>query len=121
MKPRPGDTGREVEQQAETWLVRQGLRPETRNYRTRLGEIDLVMWHGSSLVFIEVRFRQNLRYGHGYDTVDARKQARLLRAASQYLQSRQLSDRVPCRFDVVSVTRADGRLEYQWVQDAFGA
>lgn len=120
--PRPGDTGRAIEQQAEAWLQRQGLKAAQQNYRTRLGEIDLIMWHGSQLVFVEVRYRRDTRFGHGYDTVDARKQAKLLRAAAQYLQESGLGERVPCRFDVVSATQStSGGVDFQWIRNAFGA
>ncbi len=120
--PLPGDTGRAIEQQAEAWLQRQGLKAVQQNYRTRLGEIDLIMWEGRHLVFVEVRYRRNTRFGHGYDTVDARKQAKLLRAADQYLQQNRLAEQVACRFDVVSATHDEnGALRFDWIKNAFGA
>lgn len=89
-----------------------------RNYRTRAGEIDLVMAHEGETVFVEVRYRTRTDFGDGASTVDYNKQKRLVRAARHYLLRRD-SDDVPCRFDVVSVTRTHYRLRFEWIRSAF--
>src|SRR3954470_9256191 len=66
------ELGRSAERAAERYLERRGLRLIARNYRTRLGEIDLVMSHADELVFVEVRFRSSDSFGTGSDTVDAK-------------------------------------------------
>jgi putative endonuclease len=79
-----------------------------RQYRTRLGEIDLIARDGEWLVFIEVKCRRGTDKGHPLEAVDARKQRRLVRLAEAYLaeprmrsRSAQASPRI--RFDVVAV------------------
>lgn len=105
---------------AEAWLVRHGLRALQRNFRCRLGEIDLVMRDADTLVFVEVRCRRDCGYGTALESVTAGKQARLLRAAAVYLQ--QHGDSLPCRFDVVGISPGpDGHPVYEWVRDAFRA
>ncbi|WP_151447926.1 YraN family protein [Lacisediminimonas profundi] len=97
----PGARGREAEDRALRYLVQQGLRLVTRNFRCRGGEIDLIMQHGSELVFVEVRSRASASYGGAAGSITARKQARLVLAAQLFLQRyRHLP---PCRFDVIAI------------------
>jgi putative endonuclease len=98
--------------------VRRGLRLIERNYRIRAGELDLVMMDGAELVFVEVRFRSRTYFGDGADTVDHRKQQRLIRAARHYLRYRH-SDDITCRIDVVSVTGTHYNLRFEWMRNAF--
>ena len=72
-----GETGEAL---AAAWLIRHGLRSLARNFRCRLGEIDLVMRDGDTLVFVEVRCRRDCGYGSALESVTAGKQRRLLRA-----------------------------------------
>lgn len=75
------------------------------------------MEDGDTLVFVEVRYRNSLRYGGAVDSIDARKRRRLCRAAAHYLARQQGRERSG-RFDVIAVT-PDGRIE--WIADAFDA
>jgi putative endonuclease len=110
------DRGREAEQLALQHLTAAGLRLKSRNYACRLGEIDLILQEGETLVFVEVRQRRNARFGSAAESITGRKQGRLLAAARHYLaRQRQLP---ACRFDAVLVD-AQGRVE--WIRDAFGA
>jgi putative endonuclease len=106
--------GEAKERLAEAYLKRHHLQPVARNHRCRFGEIDLVMRDGTTLVFVEVRYRRSERFGTPAETVDRRKQQRLAAAASHYLQANPTV--LPCRFDVVAVSGAD-RIE--WIKDAF--
>ena len=94
--------GRQGEDLAAAYLAAQGYRLVQRNYRCRLGEIDLVAWDGRELVFIEVKTRSTRTFGSSAEAVSSQKQARLLRLADCFLQEHRLSD-APCRFDVVAV------------------
>lgn len=105
--------GRRAEQQAKEFLQRQGLILIDKNYRCRHGEIDLIMKDGSQLVFIEVRYRKNEAYGGPLASVDHKKRARLIAAASHYLQSKKLQG--AARFDVVGIT---GENQIDWVENA---
>src|SRR5690606_23628442 len=77
--------GNASEQRACQWLREQGLELVTQNWRCRLGEIDLIMQHGDTLVFVEVRYRAQDDFGGALASVDQRKQRRLVLAARHYL------------------------------------
>ncbi len=115
-------TGAAAEDLAERYLQRHGLVPVERNFRARGGEIDLVMREGTTLVFVEVRYRGARTYGGALASVDARKQRRLIHAARLYL-ARLREPEPTCRFDVLGVapgSRPD-TARVQWVRDAFSA
>ena len=115
------NSGKAAEERACAYLNTQGLQLLTRNYHCRRGEIDLVMRHGQYLVFIEVRYRRSARFGSAAESVDGRKQGRLLAAAQHYLQQHRVQTQ-PCRFDVVAITADRGdNSAIQWIQDAFQA
>ncbi len=107
--------GDAAEEQALRHLQAQGLSPVGRNFTVRGGEIDLIMRDGELLVFVEVRYRRSARFGSAAESVDWRKQQRLLLAAGLYLQ-RHGGDHQGCRFDVVALA-GDGTL--RWIRDAF--
>ncbi len=108
--------GERAERLAAAHLTRAGLQLLERNYRCRLGEIDLIMRDGATLVFVEVRERRHGGFGSGADSVDRRKIRRLVAAAQHYLQNQPRLP--PCRFDVVSV---DGDDNLTWIPGAFDA
>jgi putative endonuclease len=112
--------GRRAERAALRHLRLRGLRLVARNYRTRGGEIDLIMRDGTTLVFVEVRLRSNARFGDGAASVGAVKQRRLTHAAQQFVAAHALSQ-TRCRFDVVSVRKPHYRLHLQWIRNAFTA
>ncbi len=94
-----------------------GLRVLARNWRCRHGEIDLVAEEGKTLIFAEVRYRRDQRFGGAAESVTAAKQARLVAAARLYLMRRPEAD---CRFDVLLLDSLDaGRIE--WIRNAFAA
>ncbi len=101
-------------------LLDHGLRLVTRNYRCRHGEIDLVMRDGSTIAFIEVRLRNRTDFGSGAESVDIRKQARLLSSAEHYLQ-RHATLLADCRFDVVSILQSGNTQQLEWIRNAFNA
>ena len=110
--------GRWAEDQALAYLEARGLRLLCRNFRCRLGELDLVMTEGPAIVFVEVRFRRSERYGAGYESVTAAKRRKLIAAARAYL-ARSASGSAPCRFDVVSVTQRNYSPQCLWLKNAF--
>lgn len=94
-----------------------GLRVLARNWRCRHGEIDLVAEDRGTLVFAEVRYRRDQRYGGAAESVTAAKRARLVAAARLYLMRRPDAD---CRFDVLLLDSLEGG-GIQWIRDAFAA
>ncbi len=89
-----------------------------RNYRTRHGEIDLVMRQGTTLVFVEVKLRRGTGFGGPLEAVTTRKQDTLRSLAQLYLSEREPTfDAV--RFDVVGILAGTGKNRLQHVEDAF--
>ncbi len=112
--------GEQTEQLACQHLQRHGLRLIDKNYRCRLGEIDLIMQDVDSLVFVEVRYRRSAYFGSAEATVDLRKQKKLVKTAMYYLMWHKVSERTPCRFDVVAINSCVGCVsEISWIKDAF--
>lgn len=94
--------GQRAEGRARALLEAAGLAFIAANVRYKVGELDLVMADGETLVFVEVRERASLRFGGAAASIDARKRQRLQRAAERYLQQRAGARPPPCRFDVVA-------------------
>jgi len=92
-----------------------GLKLVERNWRCRLGEIDLIAEEGGTLVFAEVRMRSGGGFGGAAESVTVAKRGRILAAARLYLSRRP---EAPTRFDVFLVDGIAGRVE--WIRDAFG-
>jgi putative endonuclease len=133
------NNGALAEDIAARYLQERGLKLITRNYRCRLGEIDLILQDGDALVFAEVRMRSNRNFGGAAASIDSRKQTKLIRAAQHYLST--LPHIPPCRFDAVLLSSPTRRpllnplpqageeaseplREYsdiEWVRNAFGA
>lgn len=103
------------EQQACNFLKTKGLRLVAQNYRCSFGEIDLIMQDNDVLVFIEVRLRNHKEYGNALESIDSRKQQKLLKSAMHYLQKHHLLDEVDCRFDVIGFSNNT----IEWIKDAF--
>ena len=96
-----------------------GLQLVERNYRSRYGEIDLIMRDGRTLVFVEVRYRSRSRFGGAEESVDRRKQTRLVLTAASYLREHHLN--CPTRFDVAALKPGSGGPELNWIKGAFQA
>ena len=109
------------EQVAESFLHQKGLKTVTRNFNGRLGEIDLVMLDGKTLVFTEVRYRGNASHGGAGASVTPLKQRRITWAAKRFLQGEKQHSRRPCRSDVITVGRKEGRTLLNWIRGAFEA
>jgi putative endonuclease len=106
--------GDRSEDRAVAELERLGYEIIERNYRCKLGEIDIVARDGDTLVFVEVRSRADGDHGDALETVNGRKQRRIARVAQMYIAARRPVFEA-CRFDVVGITGGDLTL----VKDAF--
>jgi putative endonuclease len=112
-------TGMAGEDLALLHLRRHGLRLITRNYRCRVGEIDLVMLDGSTLALVEVRYRSCDDFGGAAASVTPRKQRRLILAAQHLLAARAELRRYAARFDVVALDGAREHPDIEWIRNAF--
>jgi putative endonuclease len=123
---RPPIDRRAIGAQAETiaadYLAAQGAQLLLRNYRRRLGELDLVALHRGTLLIVEVRTRSSNAYGGAAASIDGPKRRRIVRAAQQLLQQRKDLARLPVRFDVAVVSElAADRPRVEWIRGAFDA
>lgn len=107
--------GARAEELCAEFLRKAGLRVLARNWRCRHGEIDLVAEEGGTLVFAEVRYRSDQRFGGAAESVTAAKRARLIAAARLYLMRRPESD---CRFDVLLLDALEAS-RIKWIRNAF--
>lgn len=94
--------GRRAEEAAARYLASQGYTILERNFRSKIGEIDIIAEDKDYLVFIEVRSRQGIRFGMPQETVNWAKQQRVRRMASLYLQTHRKWKKY-CRFDFLGV------------------
>ena len=94
-----GDRGENI---AAEYLRAHGYQICERQFRTPLGEIDLIARQNECLVFIEVKTRRSLRYGTPAAAVNALKQQKIIRTAYWYLRQQQLEETL-CRFDVIEI------------------
>lgn len=114
--------GAAAEDAAASHLVSQGLHILARNYRCRMGEIDLVARETPDvLVIAEVRFRSRDDYGGGAASVDPRKQQRIIKAARHLLMTQPALAKLRGRFDVLDVRPLGDGHVVDWIRHAFGA
>lgn len=103
------------EQAARAYLEAQGLQCLAAGWRCRLGELDLVMQDGATLVFVEVRWRSAGSLISALDSIGHGKQQRIVRAARAWLSRHPHAAELPARFDVIAIDGA----ELHWLRDAF--
>jgi len=108
--------GERYEREAEALLKASGLTLVERNWLCRFGEIDLIMREGATLVFVEVRQRNSVRFGGAAASIGREKQARIERAIGLYLS--RLPSVPACRVDAVLF---DAASPPQWLKNIFGA
>lgn len=106
--------GEGAEEQAHNFLISKGLKPICRNYRCKLGELDIIMSDQQSLVIIEVKYRKTDQFGSALENITRTKQSRIIAATQMYLSTQKVD--CPIRFDVIAIS-GNGKIE--WVQNAF--
>lgn len=111
--------GDAVESRVASHLAKQGFQIQYRNFRCRLGEIDLIGIHENQLIFVEVRSKSRQDYGTAAESVNFRKQKKLIRTAQFFLACHPHFANAACRFDVVAVTLEKSDPEIEWIKNAF--
>ncbi|WP_051081547.1 YraN family protein [Thiofilum flexile] len=106
--------GQQAEEQALVYLQQQGLTLRERNFRCKTGEIDLIMQHGETVVFVEVKYRRSTQYGGALLSISARQQQRIIKTASYYLMRQ--APYAQARFDVIAL---EGENNLHWLPNAF--
>lgn len=112
------DLGQKGEAIAARYYRQRGYLLIGHNYRTRMGELDLILYKEDTIVFAEVKTRSGRMLSAPAEAVDPHKQHRLILAAQLYLQNSPYAD-APVRFDVVEVTPAPKGWQVHCIFDAF--
>lgn len=113
--PSTRQIGAEKERLAASYLQEHGYAIITCNFTCRQGELDLIARKNEYLVFVEVKYRKNNRFGKAEEAVTAKKQLRMQKAAQYYLFKANLPQNTPCRFDVVAINQD----EIELIENAF--
>ncbi len=106
--------GEKSEQQACRYLIKQGLLLVEKNFRSKYGELDLLMMDGQTLVIVEVRYRKSNVYGSAVESITAKKQLRIIAAAQYYMLVNKTDSLI--RFDVISMSSDS---DINWIKNAF--
>jgi len=114
MKISTSSIGQQAENEALMFLESKGYELVVRNFGFRGGEIDLIVRNKNTLIFVEVRFRQNPKHGSGAETVTSAKRRRIIRTAQYYLQINPATTERDYRFDVISMSP-----NIDWIENAF--
>lgn len=102
------------------WLIGHKLKLKERNFRSRYGEIDLIMKDQDCLVFVEVRYRKNAIFGSAEESVNHKKCQRLIATAEKYLLINDYGINTNLRFDVVAISPAkesDLHCTINWIKN----
>ena len=106
--------GYEYEKKAALYLQKKGYEILEQNFYTFFGEIDLIAKDGETIVFIEVKYRKNLKSGYPQEAVTYTKRQKIIKSAEYYLYQKRVEEK-PCRFDVIA---AAGN-EFLHIKNAF--
>ena len=113
--------GGKWESYAASKLTEAGLYVICKNFRCRIGEIDIIARDGDYLVFVEVKCRRSKRSGNPLEAVTLYKQNRIRRVAEFFLISNDIRSDTPCRFDVFGIETdiTSEKITECWIKNAF--
>ena len=118
--PQSARTGRAGERKAAALLKKQGYRIVERNWRSPMGEVDIIAVEDGCLVFIEVKTRSSPAFGDPSEAVGPDKRRKIIQSALWYANRHRMAD-TPIRFDIVSVYRAGRKYHVEILRNAFEA
>ena len=110
--------GKAAENAAAKFLKAQGYKILERNYRNKLGEIDIIAQQDAVICFLEIKARHSLNFGTPQEAVSAQKQRQISRVAVAYLKLNNLLEHA-ARFDVLSLLYVNNQPEISLIKDAF--
>ncbi len=111
------DLGKQGEEKAMELLLSKGHRLLERNYRFGRDEVDLITKHGKDIVFVEVKTRSGISFGHPEEFVDQKKRKAMKRVAEEYMYRNKLESAI--RFDIVAILAVKDKMEWLHIEDAF--
>ncbi len=109
--------GEKWEGLAVKFLKKKGYKRNKQNYKTPIGEVDIIAKEGETRVFIEVKTRESVEYGLPFEAVKSFKRRTIVNVALLYLKS--FKEIPPCRFDVISIYYEKGKPEFELIKEAF--
>lgn len=107
-----------AEEKARGFLEKSGYKILCRNYKTRLGEVDIIAEDKDTICFVEVKARSSDRFGSGLEAVSGLKQRQISKAALSFLKERKLLDK-KARFDVVALDCPGSEEKITLIKNAF--
>ena len=114
---KPTDRGRMGEDLAVAYLLKQGFRIVTRNYRFGKAEIDIVAQKGNRLSVVEVKWSSRADYGLPQSFVTPKKQRLLISAANHFVQTKNLD--VEVSLDIITILRAKNKHIIEFIENAY--
>ena len=112
------NSGALAEDKAGEFLKTNGYKILHRNYRTKLGEVDIIAKDKDTFCFVEVKFRSSDKFGKGFEAVNGKKQIQIAKAALSFLKEKKLLDK-SARFDVVSLDACGAEEKITLIKNAF--
>lgn len=105
--------GKYGEEIAEKILTKEGFCIVEKNFYCKYGEIDIIAKKENLLIFVEVKYRENMNYGYAQESVNKKKQIKLYKSAFFYINKKNLD--CDYRFDIVAVTKNN----FEWIKNGF--
>lgn len=112
------EKGKLGEKLAQDFLLKKNYKILERNYRNKIGEIDLIALDKDLIVFVEVKTRTSSAFGYAYEAVDWKKQRKIIQVSSAYLNYKKIRNQ-QIRYDIVEVYLKDGRAKINHIENAF--
>lgn len=110
--------GKAGEDKAADYLAAHGYKILKRNYKTRLGEIDIIARDKETICFVEVKSRTTERFGLPQEAISKSKQKQIAKAALMFLKENDLLDSFT-RFDAVCLLFSQDKLKLELIKNAF--
>ena len=103
-----GKLGEEI---ASKYIISKGGKVIEQNYRTKLGEVDLIVKLNGELVFVEVKSRSNINYGYPSESVNYKKKRKITNVAKYYILDNSLEN-LSIRFDVIEIYLKEKKINH---------
>lgn len=115
--------GLQYENEAKDYLLQRGLTLLKQNYQCRFGEIDLIMLHQDVVCFIEVKYRNSMRYGGAASAISPQKQQKIVKTALVFITQNNRYKQHSMRFDALLMQQQGGDENpgIDWIKSAFYA
>lgn len=110
--------GNKGESIAEDYLKRKGYKIIRKNYRCRFGEVDIIARDNDTIVFIEVRTKQNDNFGSPQDSITPAKIEKISKTSLSFIQEKKLTG-FSYRFDFIAITFPQGKPNIEHIENAF--